>query len=74
MEIKIYLALLFPAIIVAQTPCSNYWQYVRGPSQIEGLLTITPNNGYSEHKLKLALSIGAKLPGVSSIDVLYNTI
>ena len=65
MEMKIFLALLFPAVIVAQAPCSNYWQYVRGPGKIEGLLTITPNNGYSEHKLKLTLSVGARLPGVS---------
>ncbi|XP_070492242.1 ovochymase-2-like [Chironomus tepperi] len=63
MEIKIFLALLFPTLIVTQAPCSNYWQYVRSPGQIEGLLTITPNNGYSEHKLKLTLSVSARLPG-----------
>ncbi|CAG9804120.1 unnamed protein product [Chironomus riparius] len=69
MEIKIFLTLLFPAVIVAQAPCSSYWQYVRGPGKIEGLLTITPNNGYSEHKLKLTLSVGARLPGTYVGDV-----
>ena len=66
---QILLVALIPVVIInSQAPCSNYWQYVRGSDKIEGLLTLMLNSGYSEHNVKLILSVGAKLPNVSFIN------
>lgn len=56
---------ILPAMAITQTPCSNYWQYVRQSKQVEGLLTLRHDSRYSNHHVRITLTVAARLPSVS---------
>lgn len=66
MKAIIIITLFLPTVIIAQNSCNNYWTYGRDKNnQIEGFITIPHTTGYTEHRIQIQLSMGAKLPSVS---------
>lgn len=51
----------------AQKDCSKYWQYVDQSNEIQGLVTIPPENS-QEHKLRVQLTIVGKISSVGKIS------
>ena len=67
MKAILIITLLLPTVIIAQNSCNNYWTYGRDRNnQVEGFLTIPHTIGYTEHHIQIQVSMGAKLPSVSS--------
>lgn len=61
---------LLCAIIAAQESCSNYWQYARGPEEIEGVVTVAYDKSFTDHHIKVILTVTSRLPSVSYAKII----
>lgn len=52
-------------LILAQDPCSNFWQFLNNETQTEGVLTLPLDNLEHDHNIEVILAIEMPLPNVS---------